>query len=477
MMDETPAGSEPPPTDAPPYEPQRRYPLHVKILIGLATGALLGLLANGLGSGPLSTVAQKIWPHEPATVRAWIDFLAMDVADPLGRIFLRLVLMVVVPLVFSALSLGVLELGDVRRLGRVGAKTLVYTLLLSLTAVGIGLTLVNLIQPGTMLTPQQQASLREQYASRTTQAIDQAKHAKSLKDTLLDIIPENPLQEAVGALDGSSKGNGMLAVMFFSLAVGAALSVVGPRGQTLVRVLEGLFDVSMAIISFAMRLAPVGVACLVFAVTARLGIDILSTLLWFLLTVLLGMGLHLFVVYPLFLLLIARRWPPRFFRDIAEAMLTAFGTSSSNATLPVALRVARDNLKLPREISQFVLTIGSTGNQNGTALYEGVVVLFLAQVFGVHLTLGQQLGVVLMSVLAGVGTAGVPGGSLPLIVLVLRSVDVPGEGIAIILGIDRILDMCRTVLNVAGDLVLASCVAHGEPGNSEQELGTKSITA
>ena len=229
----------------------------------------------------------------------------------------------------------------------------------------------------------------------------------------------------------------MLAVMFFSLVFGGALSVVGPRGETLVRALEGLFDVSMAIIGFAMRLAPVGVACLVFAVTARLGIDILSTLLWFLLTVLLGMGLHLFVVYPLFLMLVpgvGRRVLSRYCRSHAHGLRhVEFECHAAGGFA----RGAR-HFKLPREISQFVLTIGSTGNQNGTALYEGVVVLFLAQVFGVHLTLGQQLGVVLMSVLAGVGTAGVPGGSLPLIVLVLRSVDVPGEGIAIILGIDRI---------------------------------------
>lgn len=448
---------------------RRRWPLHLKILAGLAAGAVLGLAANALGSGLLATWIEGFGGPSAAAMRDGVDYVALNIADPIGRVFLRLVLMVVVPLVFSALTLGVLELGDMRRLGRVGLRTLGWSLVLSLSAVGIGLALVNAVQPGARLTAEQQASLRTQYADRANQTVAAARSAKSLRDTLLDIIPENPLQEAVGALDGSSKGNGMLALMFFSLVFGAALSAAGPRGATLVRAIEGLFDVTMIIIAFAMRLAPLGVACLVFAVTARLGIDILTTLAWFAATVLVGMALQLFVVYPLMVRLVAGRSPRQFFRDIAEAMLTAFGTSSSNATLPVALEVADQRLRLPREISQFVLTVGSTANQNGTALYEGVVVLFLAQVFGVELSLGQQLVVVVMSVLAGIGTAGVPGGSLPLVVLVLRSVGVPGEGIGIILGIDRILDMCRTVLNVSGDLVLASCVARSEPAARDEE--------
>ncbi len=233
----------------------------------------------------------------------------------------------------------------------------------------------------------------------------------------------------------------------------------GPRTGPLVGVLEGLFDVSMVVIGWAMRIAPYGVACLLFSITSQLGGDILYALGRFVATAITGMVLQMVVVYSLAVWLIAGKSPLVFFRQISEAMLTAFSTSSSNATLPTALRVAHEKLDLPRDISQFVLTIGSTGNQNGTALYEGVVVLFLAQVFGVELSLGQQVTVVLMSVLAGVGTAGVPGGSIPLIVIVLQTVGVPGEGIGIILGIDRILDMCRTVLNVSGDLVLATCVA------------------
>jgi DAACS family dicarboxylate/amino acid:cation (Na+ or H+) symporter len=237
------------------------------------------------------------------------------------------------------------------------------------------------------------------------------------------------------------------------------MTVVPEASQTLVGWLEGLNAVSMVIIGWAMRLAPLGAGCLVFKSTASLGFDIVKTLAWFVATVLIGLGLHLCVVYPLVLTVFSRLTPRAFFSGVSDAMLVAFGTSSSSATLPTALKVAEENLKLPKEISRFVLTVGATGNQNGTALYEGVVVLFLAQVFRQDLSVAKQVTVVLMSVLAGIGTAGVPGGSIPLIVVLLQSVGVPAEGIGIILGIDRLLDMCRTVLNVTGDLAIATCVS------------------
>ncbi|MGN6133927.1 MAG: dicarboxylate/amino acid:cation symporter [Aureliella sp.] len=433
---------------------RRGLPQHAKILIGLVVGAGLGLAANYAAA-------------QSPDVRAWVAWIAENVADPVGRVFLRLVIMVVIPLVFSALTLGILELGDLRSLGRVGLRTLGFTLILSSASVGIGVGLVNVLKPGRM-SAEKQAELMRQYAAETSygsaarQAVEKAEDAKKLKQILLDMLPENPLQEMVGAIDGSSKGNGMLAVMVFALLVGVALTMTTERTATLVRVLEGMFDVSMTLIGIAMKLAPLGVACLVFAITATIGLEILLTVLRFVGTVLLGLALQMFVVYSLMLVFVAKMRPFRFFAATREAIFTAFGTSSSNATLPTALRVAKDNLGLRPEVSQFVLTVGSTANQNGTALFEGVVVLFLAQVFGVELTLVQQVTVVLMSVLAGVGTAGVPGGSIPLIVIVLRSVGVPGEGIAIILGVDRILDMCRTTLNVAGDLVLATCVSNSE---------------
>jgi DAACS family dicarboxylate/amino acid:cation (Na+ or H+) symporter len=435
----------------------------LKILIGLVVGSVLGVGTHVYFSCPV-TPTPDARDADANGVDDRLDWVASNVADPLGRVFLRLVLMVVVPLVFSALVLAVVELGDVRHLSRVGLRTLLWTVLLSSLAVAIGVVLVNVLRPGEQLAAEKKDSLAAHYASNAAQNVERARQAKPLKDILLDIIPENPLQEMVGALDGSSKGNGMLAVMFFALMIGVAIGLAGQRAATLVRVLEGLFDVSMAVIGLAMRLAPYGVACLVFAMTARLGGGLLTALAWFVLIALAGFAIQLAVVYPVFLVLVARRSPWAFFRDVSDAMLMAFGTSSSNATLPTALRVADERLRLPSAVSRFVLTIGATGNQNGTALYEGVVVLFLAQVFGAALTVPQQVTVVLMAVLGGVGTAGVPGGSIPMIIVVLQSIGVPGESIAIVLGIDRILDMCRTALNVTGDLVLAACVAKEEGG-------------
>lgn len=426
-----------------------RMPLHTKIMLGLIVGAVTGIAAN--------LIAEKM-PDTKET----ISNIALNVAEPIGKIFLRLVLMVVVPLVVSALALGVMELGDVRKLGRVGLRTLGFTLILSLSSVFIGVGLVNLLKPGSYLSGEQQELLEKRYASAASGAEEKADKSKPLKDTLLDMLPENPLQEMVGAIDGSSKGNGMLAVMVFALILGITLTMTTERTQTLVQLLQGLFDVSMAVIGFAMKIAPYAVACLIFSVTSQIGFDILVMLLRFVGTVLLGLGLQMFVVYPLLLMASARISPATFFRNVSEAIFTAFGTSSSNATLPTSLRVAKEELKLKPEVSQFVLTVGATANQNGTALFEGVVVLFLAQVFQKDLTFAQQVQVVLMSILAGVGTAGVPGGSIPLIVIVLKSVGVPSEGIAIILGVDRLLDMCRTVLNVTGDLVLAACVSKAE---------------
>jgi DAACS family dicarboxylate/amino acid:cation (Na+ or H+) symporter len=290
----------------------------------------------------------------------------------------------------------------------------------------------------------------------------QAARSKPLRDVVIDMIPQNPLQEMVGAIDGSSKGNGMLAVMVFALLLGAAIAANPETCRPLVAWLEAWHAVAMTVIAWGMAIAPVGAGCLVFATAARLGIDALVSLFWFAFTVLAGFAIQLAVVSPLALRSLSRFRPVDFFRRSAAAMQVAFGTSSSNATLPTALKVAEHDLGLRRDASRFVLTVGATGNQNGTALFEGVVVLFLAQVFGVALLPAQQIQVVLMAMLAGIGTAGVPGGSLPLVAVIAQSVGVPAEGIGLILGIDRLLDMCRTVLNVTGDLVVAACVAGDE---------------
>ena len=427
-----------------------RLSLHWQILIGLLVGATGGL------------IARQVWPATSGKLDPTLNWLTENVADTLGQIFLRLILMVVVPLVFSALTLGVAGIGDVRRLGRLGGRTLLMTLLLSSVSVGIGLVAVNLVKPGTGLSAEKQNNLKEMYAKETDKALSQAAKAKTPRDSLLDIIPKNPLQEMVGALDGSSPGGGMLAVMFFALACGVAISISPDRTAPLVKVLEGIYDIAMTVIGWAMRLAPFGVAGFMFKLSATLGVEVLQILTWYVVTVVAALALHMFGVYSLVVWLFAKLSPREFFGRITEVLLTAFATSSSNATLPTSLRVAEEKLGVKREVANFVLTVGSTANQNGTALYEGITVLFLAQVFGVELTIAQQVPIVLMSILAGVGTAGVPGGSLPLVVLLLKSVDVPGDGIGIILGVDRLLDMCRTTLNVTGDLAVAVCVDRGE---------------
>jgi DAACS family dicarboxylate/amino acid:cation (Na+ or H+) symporter len=437
-----------------PQSENRRLALHWQILVGLLAGAAAGL------------VARAVWPPADGVPHATLESLVRNVAEPLGQVFLRLIFMVVIPLVFCALSLAVAELGDLRQLGRMGLQTLVFTLVLSGASVAIGLSAANLVRPGQRISESKREELRERFTSQSVDAVEQAKRSKSIRDTLLDIIPRNPLQEMVGALDGSSPGGGMLAVMFFALAFGIAISCAPERTGTLVTVLQGVFDAVMVVIRFAMRLAPFGVAGLMFSLTAVLGWEILQSLAWYMVTVIGALGLHLVVVYSAAIVLFARRNPVHFFSSISEAMMTAFATSSSNATLPTAIRVAEEELRLRPEVSRFVLTVGSTANQNGTALYEGVTVLFLAQVFGRELDLAQQVMVVLMSVLAGVGTAGVPGGSLPLVALVLQSVGVPPEGIGIILGVDRLLDMCRTTLNVTGDIAVAACVDRAQPTRS-----------
>jgi DAACS family dicarboxylate/amino acid:cation (Na+ or H+) symporter len=438
----------------------RRLALHWKILIGLLIGATVGLTMNAAFP---SDSAGKLHPV--------IAILSDYVAYPIGQVFLRLIFMVVVPLVFSALVLGVAEIGDVRQLGAIGLRTLAFTALLSTASVFIGVSFANLVRPGDRLTEEQRHSLQEMYKGDASETEKQAQKAKPLIRLLLDIIPRNPLQEAVGALDGSSPGNGMLAVMFYALMIGLALAQISPdRAQPVLAFLQGVYDVVMTVIGWAMRLAPLGVGCLVFTLTATLGLTILQTLAWYVAAVVLGLAIHMFGIYPIVIVSFTNRSPWAFFRDVSEAMLTGFGTSSSNATLPTALRVAEERLRLRPEVSRFVLTVGATANQNGTALYEGITVLFLAQVFGVELTLTQQVTVVLMSILAGIGTAGVPGGSLPMIVMVLVSVGVPAEGIGIILGVDRVLDMCRTTLNVVGDIVIAACVDQTTVGNAATEI-------
>ncbi|OGF23554.1 MAG: sodium:dicarboxylate symporter, partial [Candidatus Eisenbacteria bacterium RBG_19FT_COMBO_70_11] len=367
--------------------------------------------------------------------------------------FLRLLFMLVIPLIVSALALGVSGLGDLGRLGRIGLKTLAYTVVVSTIAVLIGVGMVNLFQPGSGLSP----ALRERLATQSSAAPPAAPAAGgSGVDFLVNLVPNNVVR-AMG--DGD-----MLAVMVFSLLLGIGLALTRTEpARRLEEALEGVYDVVMRLLDLVIRTAPVGVACLLFTLTARLGYDVLRQLGSYVLVVLLALALQQFVVYSISVAWLGGMNPLRFFRGVRAAMLTAFSTASSNATLPTSLMVAERELKLPRHVSRFVLTIGATANQNGTALFEGVTVLFLAQFYGVDLAFSQQLTVVLICILGGIGTAGVPAGSIPVVIMILGLVGIPAEGIGMILGVDRFLDMCRTTLNVTGDLAAAVVVARGEP--------------
>jgi len=413
-------------------------PLHWKMLIGFVTGATLGLVAHAfLAADPR------------------LDTFIRYVTTPVGQVFLRLLFMLVIPLLVSALALGVTGLGDIKQLGRIGLKTLVYTITVSAIAVLLGVGLVNLLQPGAGMTESKRQVLlqRAQQASGTLSAATTT--PKVGFDLLVQMVPDNPIRAAA---------NGdMLGVMVFALFLGIGLSLTRTEAaRRLQDALEGLYDVSMRLIGLVIQLAPYAVAALLFNLTAQIGGDALTLLARYVGVVVLALAIHQFVVYGLLVKFLGGMSPRTFFSGIEDAMLMAFSTASSNATLPTALKVAEEKLKLPPHVSRFVLTIGSTANQNGTALFEGVTVLFLAQFYGVELGFARQLIVVSICVLGGIGTAGVPAGSLPVVALILGMVGVPPEGIGIILGVDRFLDMCRTTLNVSGDLAAAVVISRGE---------------
>ena len=424
----------------PPSDNRRSGASAGRILAGLAAGAVAGIAANFAAGGS-----------------PWLEGVIRYSTEPLGQIWLRSLIMIVVPLVFATLTLGVAGLGDLRKLGRIGAKTLGYFLMVTALAVTIGLTLVNVLRPGEGLDVETRENLLATYRQEAETSRALSGKAEFGVNTLVNIVPRNPVAAA-------ARGD-MLGVIFFSLVFGVALAGIhGPRTIALADTLVGLADVVIAIIDIVMKLAPYGVFCLIFSVSARFGFGLLARLGWYVVTVLAGLVFVQFVVYPLLVLVFGGRSPREFFRAIWPVIVTAFSTSSSNATLPTSMRVCETGLRISPNIGGFVLPLGATMNMNGTALFEGVTVLFIAQVFGMHLSLSVQLVVVAMSVLMAVGTAGVPGGSIPLLVLVLETVGLPGEGIVI--GVDRLLDMSRTVVNVTGDLTAAAFIARTEAGKS-----------
>ena len=421
----------------------RRVPLHVRILLGLVIGAGLG----GAGRLLLGTDAPPL---------VW--FIS-HLAEPIGQLFLRALLMTVVPLVVSSLIVGVAGIGDIRRLGRVGARTVAFCLVISLISVALGLILANTVRPGTRLDPATRDLLMVQYGADASKqaAASAGANVSPMMSFVQTVVPSNPIESMARSTPD------MIGLMFFSIMFGAALTLMAPRSAApVIALLDGVFKAIAKVIDMVMKIAPLGVAALVFTMTARFGFGFLVSLGWYVVTVVGGLAIHTFVVYPIALRLVAGVSPLEFFKRVHTVMLTAFSTSSSNATLPTALRVSEANLGVPPEIGAFVLTVGATANQNGTALYEGVTILFLAQLAGVDLTIAQQLTIVYLAVLGSVGTAGVPAGSLPFVVAVLATVGINPALIAVILGVDRLLDMSRTVVNVVGDMTAAVYVAKRE---------------
>jgi len=409
--------------------------LQWRILIGFVLGLAAGLLTYTFAPGA-----------------DWVDTVVTYVTGPIGQVFLRLLFMLVIPLLFSALVVGIAEMGEIRALKSIGVRTLVYTVIVSGIAVVLSVTLVNLLQPGAGVDPAAAQELLAQGGEGAASIVEASRESEAGVNQLIAIVPSNVIS--------AMSNNDILAVMFFALFFGIGLLLVQtPRTERLKDTIEGVFEVAMRLIGIVIQLAPIAIFCFMFNLSAQFGWDLLIKLAAFVAVVLLALGIQMFGVFPALLAFVARKNPIAFFKETREASVMAFATASSNATLPTALRVADAELKLPPRIARFVLTIGATANQNGTAMFEGVTVLFLAQFFGVELTLGDQFFVMLVCILAGIGTAGVPGGSLPVIALILGGVGVPPEGIGLILGVDRFLDMCRTTLNVVGDLVAAQVIS------------------
>ncbi|QNN65944.1 dicarboxylate/amino acid:cation symporter [Sphingomonas rhizophila] len=422
--------------------------LQWKMLIGFVVGLVLGLIA-------FSTQRDA----------AWVEFVTTYVTQPIGQIFLRLLFMLVIPLLFSALVVGIAEMGEIRALRRVGLRTLAYTVVVSSIAVAVSLVVVNVLRPGAGVDRAVASQMLEDSAGRAGEIVKAGAEQPGGVDAFVSIIPNN-LVEVMGS------NSSILSVMFFALFFGIGLLITDtPNARALQRGFEGIFDVTMRLILVVIKLAPIAVACFMFNLAALFGWDLLIRLSAYVGVVLLALGIQLLIVYPALLSTLGGKNPLLFFRQIQEAAVMAFSTASSNATLPTALRVAENNLRLPRRVSRFVLTIGATANQNGTAMFEGVTVIFLAQFFGIELTIWQQLMVMAVCILGGIGTAGVPAGSLPVVALILAMVGIDPQAIALVLGVDRFLDMCRTTLNVVGDLVAAQVISSGEPDEAAPEDG------
>jgi len=419
--------------------------LHRRVLIGLLVGAALGLLGNWLGT------------RDPQ-LRETVRFLADGVAHPIGQVFLRLLFLVVVPLVFAALAASVARLGTTGVMGRMGVRTAAFFLLTTAFSVVLGLTAMHLVAPGRGFDPATSEALLKAFSGEVQALAGKSPGAvvdgaKGVVNLVLDMFLPRNMLAAITQMQ-------MLPLILFSLLFGAAIGVqAATRRSSVVAALDAVSDAMVWIVDRAMRLAPVAVACLIFVSTSRFGLPLLGKLSAF---VGLVIGLYLvqlFVFYPVLLSTLAGRAPGPFLRKCLPILAPAFSTSSSNATLPVTLERVEQNLGVSGDVAGFVLPLGATINMDGTSLYQAVATVFIAQAFGVPLDFGDQLTIVLTATLASIGSAGVPGAGMVMLVVVLESVGLDPAGIALIMAVDRILDMARTVVNVSGDAMVAVLVA------------------
>ncbi|MGH8251107.1 MAG: dicarboxylate/amino acid:cation symporter [Steroidobacteraceae bacterium] len=427
----------------------------------LANRILLGLLIGAVAGGA-TLMAGGIYPDLLPAARQF----ATVVLDPLGQVFLRMLFFVVIPLVFASLAMGIAQLERLAELGPLATRTFLLFFVNMSIAVALGLVMMNVVEPGSTMDPAARTSLLEEYGGAAQQHIE--RRAAQPEMSTMTIVEMFMPRNLFGAFIGNNRDmlGDVLPLILFAILVGAAASRLAAEARDQLR--SGLAlvnDLMTGIVHFALSIAPYAVPAMIYSVIVKIGWDIVIALGVFVVSCIFVMLLHLFGTMSLWVSLLARRRPLEFWGQLRPVLVTAFSTSSSAATLPTSLTVAREQLKVRAPIAGFVLPLGATMNMAGTALYEGCVVLFVAQVFGIELNMAQQLTLLLLAVLSAVAVAAIPGGSLPLIAGLLAAFGIPPEGIGIILGVDRLLDMTRTMVNVSSDLVTATIVdRYSKPG-------------
>ncbi|AOS44364.1 Proton glutamate symport protein [Lacunisphaera limnophila] len=435
-----------------------------RILRGLVVGIILGVIT--LVAGPhvplpegLQALLEHVGVKSSATLLEAMRGISTVLLDPFGRVFLRLLFFVIIPLVFASLATGVVQLGRPDKLGPLAGRTFALFFLNMAIGVALGLVMMNTLQPGSYIDEATKARLMTEFGGAAQKHVSASASQTGLSLAVIVemFMPANLFAAVVGS--STARIGDVLPLILFAILVGVVgMSFPDDKRHRLMDSLQMVTDLMTGIVHFALRLAPYAVPCLIYSVLVKSGLDIIKALGVFVLGCAAVMALHLFGTMSVWLK-VWTRWSPRaYFAAIKDVLVTAFSTSSSNATLPAALENATDKLNISPSTAGFVLPLGTTMNMSGTALYEGCVVLFVAQVFGVDLSIGQQITLLLLSVLSAVAVAGIPGGSLPLIAGLLITFGIPPEGIGIILGTDRILDMCRTATNVGCDITTAVVV-------------------